>query len=386
MSLDRRIFFNQIRPLFGGRLNQPQVEGMDALLNSWERRGDSDARWLAYMLATAFHETNRTMQPVREAYWVRNAEDWRRRNLRYYPYYGRGFVQLTWQHNYDRAGDFIGTDLVRNPDLALLPQNAATIMLVGMEAGWFRGDSRGRHTLGRYFNRSVNDPVGAREIINGREFKTINGRRVLLATIIAGYHDAFLRAITLATARSAAGIDTTFDMASLAADEGMFPASFGPAPGDTLPDSPALSRGATFTSGDFTGTALDPAGPGDAFFPDLVTGADDIGLSPMTAEDFTAGFAAGSDLRDYTVEIVTAFLGSGNKIDAAGLPDFIIGVHRALTQLTLPEFEPPREYALMEAAGDMAEPEPAPKPASARKRSRSSKPKEYQHEPIPENA
>ena len=47
------------------------------------------------VLATVEWETNKTFQPVREAYWLN--EDWRRAHLKYYPYYGRGFVQLTWK-------------------------------------------------------------------------------------------------------------------------------------------------------------------------------------------------------------------------------------------------------------------------------------------------
>jgi peptidoglycan hydrolase-like protein with peptidoglycan-binding domain len=49
---------------------------------------------MAYVLATTQWETAQTFKPVREAFW--KDEEWRRVNLaRYYPYYGRGFVQLT---------------------------------------------------------------------------------------------------------------------------------------------------------------------------------------------------------------------------------------------------------------------------------------------------
>ena len=41
----------------------------------------------AYVLATAYWETNRTMKPVEEAYWL--SEEWRRKNLRYYPWHGQ---------------------------------------------------------------------------------------------------------------------------------------------------------------------------------------------------------------------------------------------------------------------------------------------------------
>ena len=68
---------------------------------------------MAYVLATVEWETNKTFKPVKEAYWL--SEDWRRANLRYYPYYGRGFVQLTWKNNYATYGQLLGVDLVNEP-------------------------------------------------------------------------------------------------------------------------------------------------------------------------------------------------------------------------------------------------------------------------------
>ncbi|MDW9414242.1 hypothetical protein GOB15_07180 [Sinorhizobium meliloti] len=186
MQFDRTFFFNLIRPMFGGRLTQSQVDGTSAILDQWEQRlPDGDLRWLSYMLATTFHETARQMTPVKEAYWL--SEAWRRRNLRYYPYYGRGYVQLTWRDNYRRAGDYVGDNLADSPDLALRPDYAAAIMFVGMGEGWFRGDSRGPHKLSRYFSHDADNPVGARAIINGYEAG--------IAEAIARYHAKFLGAL-----------------------------------------------------------------------------------------------------------------------------------------------------------------------------------------------
>ncbi|WP_409526887.1 hypothetical protein [Rhizobium sp. G21] len=65
--MDRSKLFDTVRdPLFGGRFAQPQVDGIDAILDAWDEQGLSDARWLAYMLATAYHETGRRMEPVEE--------------------------------------------------------------------------------------------------------------------------------------------------------------------------------------------------------------------------------------------------------------------------------------------------------------------------------
>ncbi|NTV99551.1 MAG: carboxypeptidase, partial [Chlorobiaceae bacterium] len=51
---------------------------------------------IAYVLATTQWETSQTFKPVREAFW--ESEEWRKKHFRYYPYYGRGYVQLTWKN------------------------------------------------------------------------------------------------------------------------------------------------------------------------------------------------------------------------------------------------------------------------------------------------
>jgi hypothetical protein len=216
MAIDRGAFFGGMRPLFGRRYQKTQVAGLDAILDAWDSKTpNGDLRWLAYMMATAFHETARTMQPVREAFWL--SEQWRKAHLRYYPYYGRGYVQLTWQANYARAGAFVGADLVTSPDLALRPDYAAIIMQVGMSEGWFRRDRHGRpHTLARYFGHGVDDPVGAREIINGAEWTDVGGQKVLLATVIARYHAEFLAALSGADSLAVAAPGDLASLASVA--------------------------------------------------------------------------------------------------------------------------------------------------------------------------
>lgn len=166
MAIDRTKFFNEVRTnLFRGTLNQQQVDGMNAILDEWDKRGLTDLRWLAYMFATAMHETAETMQAVREAYWL--SENWRKQNLRYYPYYGRGLVQLTWKENYEKMGKFLGIDLVNNPDLALDLHGAVQVMFEGMlKAETGVGDFTNK-SLENYFNETVDDPYNARRIING---------------------------------------------------------------------------------------------------------------------------------------------------------------------------------------------------------------------------
>jgi predicted chitinase len=46
-------------------------------------------------------------------------------------YYGRGYIQLTWEKNYEGAGKALQIDLLGEPGLALEPAMAAKI------AAWF---------------------------------------------------------------------------------------------------------------------------------------------------------------------------------------------------------------------------------------------------------
>jgi hypothetical protein len=161
--MNPKVFFDFIRGNFGD-LTQPQVDGYNALLAEYGTSGWQDHRWFAYLLATAWHETDFTMQPVKEAFW--EPEVWRERHLRYFPWYGRGFVQLTWSTNYARADhelNLAGT-LVHTPDLALNLDVAARIIFRGMEAGWFTGK-----TLGDFIHGDTCDYVNSRRIINGTD-------------------------------------------------------------------------------------------------------------------------------------------------------------------------------------------------------------------------
>ena len=122
---------------------------------------DHPEHW-AYVLATVEHETAGTFKPVREAYWLRDPDGWLRRNHpEYYPYYGRGYVQITWKENYEKFGKLLGIDLVGNPDLALDPDNALFILVYGFKHGSFTG-----RTLERYV---PGDFLHARRCINGMD-------------------------------------------------------------------------------------------------------------------------------------------------------------------------------------------------------------------------
>lgn len=117
---------------------------------------------IAYVLATTQWETAQTFQPVRESFWL--SEDWRRANLSYYPYYGRGYVQLTWRENYAKYAQLLGIDLVGQPDLALQPDTALFVLVHGFKTGTFAGP-----TIAEFINPNQTDFVNARRCINGTD-------------------------------------------------------------------------------------------------------------------------------------------------------------------------------------------------------------------------
>lgn len=157
-EMNRAKFFQGIRKVFG-KLDQKQVDGITAILDEWDRRGLKDMRCLAYMFATAKIETAHTMQPITEMGGLKYLK-----SKRYWPWVGRGWVQLTWEYNYRKAKQKTGADLLSNPELALNLAIATKIMFDGMAEGWFTGKK-----LGDYFNNQKTDWVNARKIINGRD-------------------------------------------------------------------------------------------------------------------------------------------------------------------------------------------------------------------------
>ncbi len=162
--INQDFFFAQIRrTMFDSNLRQSQVDGLKGIIDGWEAQyAEADDRWLAYALATTYHETDQKMRPIEEYGKGRGLAYGKPDEVTGKTYYGRGFVQLTWKSNYEKMGKRIGVDLVSYPELALEVDNASKILFVGMIEGLFSGKS-----LKTYFNPSREDWVGARHIING---------------------------------------------------------------------------------------------------------------------------------------------------------------------------------------------------------------------------
>ena len=162
---------------------------MDAIVAEWTRRRLLDNRWLAYMLATAFHETGGRMQPVRETFassdtqaikalekaWKAGKLKWVKTSYWRDGWFGRGLVQITHEPNYKKFGI--------SKDDALRLDVSVRVLFDGMIKGMFTG-----RKLADYFSQAVDEPVGARRIVNGND----------KAKLIVGYHKNFLDAIQAA--------------------------------------------------------------------------------------------------------------------------------------------------------------------------------------------
>ena len=117
---------------------------------------------IAYVFATVARETAHKFQPVKEAFWL--PESWREKNFKYFPYYGRGYVQLTWKTNYAKYQKILGIDLVGNPDLAMVPETSLFILVHGFRTGGFSG-----HKITEYINANQTDFLHCRHCINGMD-------------------------------------------------------------------------------------------------------------------------------------------------------------------------------------------------------------------------
>ena len=125
----------------------------------------------AYVLATAWHETG-GMRWLKEIWGPTSAQkryegrsdlgntrpgDGKR-------YMGRGFVQITGKRNYTDWTKRLGIDLISDPDKAMQPTIAATILVDGMRLGTFTGKK-----LRDYINGSLVDYINARRVVNGTD-------------------------------------------------------------------------------------------------------------------------------------------------------------------------------------------------------------------------
>lgn len=186
--------------IFGGKLTPEQFAGCEADLQLGA--GRLPLSWMAYCLATDYHETGHTMQPIHEAgsraYLDKYDTGRLAAALGNTPeddddgvlFAGRGKPQVTGHRNYAKANQRLhelgilkpAEDLLAKPDLMLRMDVASAALVIGMLEGWYTGK-----TLNTYLPNPATRQhfANARRIINGAD----------KADLIAGYAMAFQDAL-----------------------------------------------------------------------------------------------------------------------------------------------------------------------------------------------
>jgi hypothetical protein len=159
MKIDQEKFINLYKSQYAA-LGSSQASGLGTLLGFLEQDRDvGDLRWAAYMLATVKHECANRWQPIEEfgkgqgmAYGnpvpVTGSDGKSYTNT----YYGRGYVQLTWEANYRNMSQNLnlGDEVLIHPERALEPSQTviAQSALRHYRHSRLRDDRRcGRHSV-----------------------------------------------------------------------------------------------------------------------------------------------------------------------------------------------------------------------------------------------
>lgn len=219
-------FFAEVKKVTG-TLKPSQIDTINKLLVAAEHWPPS---WLAYGLATAFHETGGKLAPNTESlnyspeglvatfgrHRISEADakrlgrkpgegplpmerqwqignilyggDWGKTNLGNtepddgWNFRGRGMDHCTGRQNYLKTGEAIGVDLIANPDALLDPGNAVAALVTGMETG-------------RYTGRSLamlpgNRPATKQEFANARPIINAMDKSDVIADYAVAFQDA----------------------------------------------------------------------------------------------------------------------------------------------------------------------------------------------------
>lgn len=203
--INRTIFFDDIRAtLFHGHLIQDQVDKIEAILTAWEASPYEELADLAYLLATAKHETAdfKYMKELggnnyfHKMYDIEGNRPNKARELgNTHPgdgakFCGMGFVQSTGRGNARKLTALVKevfhetVDFEQTPERLMEPKYAALALIVGLERGIFTGKK-----LGDYLRKEPPDYFNARRCVNALD----------RAGEIAGYARHFYEALTEAS-------------------------------------------------------------------------------------------------------------------------------------------------------------------------------------------
>ena len=158
-----------------GNLSDMQEKGLRFLCDKLIRSSRIDTVPKgSYVLATTAHETGYTFQPIKE--W--GSLEYLTKKL-YYPYFGRGYCQLTWKENYIKFGEAltellgVKVNLELHPDLALDREIAWLILEMGMTNNFgVKDPDFTKYTLEDFLTSTKNDYYNCRKIINPADKKT----------------------------------------------------------------------------------------------------------------------------------------------------------------------------------------------------------------------
>lgn len=168
-SYDYEALFVRLKPLFP-KMFEKQKEGVVTLHKAM---ANLPLKQKAYILATVYHETDKTMQPITEYGGIKYFDKYDTGSIAKalgntpekdgdgYKYRGRGYVMLTGHSNYYKASQKLGVDFVNTPDAAFDPKYTTTILIRGMLEGWFTGKK-----LGDYVTKTASDYYNARRVVN----------------------------------------------------------------------------------------------------------------------------------------------------------------------------------------------------------------------------
>lgn len=169
MNFDAVRFFIEYRKRFGAIKLPATVDNLKYILSQNEKY-NVNLNQLAYILATAYHETGYDFIPKYEygkaeyfikkywhnskvAKWLGNDDAKDAFDCR-----GRGLVQITGEDNYIKFG------IRDNPDKALQIETATDILYRGMMNGMFSGKK-----LTSYVNDTDCYFISARKVVNGSD-------------------------------------------------------------------------------------------------------------------------------------------------------------------------------------------------------------------------